>query len=168
MPEVTLRRVDEPTLAELVESAVAGADPSEVIPPVLGSVGWDEAARDKLRSMHRECRDGFAGPLRQETYAILVGGVPSGAIRLQVKSGQKGGAVYETGMWLTRGERGQGIGTEALRALIRRAREVGGTALVADTTEANVSAQGALVRLGFALTSRGDDSRIVDAWLDLT
>jgi RimJ/RimL family protein N-acetyltransferase len=164
VPEVSLRRVDEPILAALVESAVADSDPSEVIPPLPGSVGWDEAARDKLRSMHRECYAGLAGPQRQETYAVLVDGLPRGAIRLQAK----GGGVYETGMWLTRGERGRGVGTAALRAITERAREAGGAALVADTTEGNAAAQHALLRLGFGLASRGDGSRIVDARLELS
>lgn len=158
---IELHAVDEPTLAELVEAAVADADPSEVIPPLPGSVGWDAAARDKLRAMHRECRDGFAGALRQETFAVLVDGAPRGAIRLQ----DKGDGVFETGLWLTQGSRGKGAGKAALAALIERARAVHAAAVIADTSQSNAAAQRALVSLGFVLAPRGDGR--IDARLDL-
>jgi [ribosomal protein S5]-alanine N-acetyltransferase len=150
--DVRLHVLDEPTLARLVAAAVADADPTEVIPPVPGSVGWDAAARERLRTMHRECRPGLRGPLRQETYAVLVDGKPAGAIRLC----DIGAGVFETGMWLTRAARGRGAGSAALAALIERARAVGAVTLVADTAVDNIAAQRALQRLGFDLAPRPD------------
>lgn len=149
MPDaiVSLCPLDEPTLARLVAAAVAGADPSEVIPPVPGSVGWDAAARDRLRAMHRDARSGLDGPAGEETHAVVLAGEPVGAIRLK---GVAGGAM-ETGLWLTRAARGRGAGTAALRAIVERAHSLGAESVVADTTAENLAAQKALWRMGFDL-----------------
>ncbi|MGI8878914.1 MAG: GNAT family N-acetyltransferase [Jatrophihabitans sp.] len=154
--DVSLCPLDEPMLERLVAAAVADADPNEVIPPVPGSVGWDAAARDRLRAMHRDARSGLDGPGGEETHAVAVAGEPVGAIRLK----HVAGGAMETGMWLTRGARGRGAGTAALRAIVERARALGAQSVVADTSADNSAAQKALRSLGFNLDQPDPAGRV--------
>ena len=58
-----------------------------------------------------------------------------------------GGWALETGIWLARSFRGQGVGREALRLVRARAASTGAAVLVAETTAGNV---GALALLKYA------------------
>lgn len=163
---VTLVDVDEAVLAEMIDAAVRDAAPDEVTPPLdppLDDGGWSEARQDWVRQLHRDRRAGLDGPAREATWAICQDGRVVGATRLK-HTGD--GNVLETGIWLTRAARGQGVGVAALEAVVARAAAVGARAVYAETTLANVRAQGLLRRVGFAL-SRGPRPEQVRALLRL-
>lgn len=143
---VRVRLMDEDGLARLAETARAGAEPAEVM-PVEGSPGWTPDLVDAFRDFHRRRA---ADPART-TYAIVAGGTVVGSIRLDAVGGG-----FETGLWLARSARGQGIGGRALALVLAEARARGATTLVADTTAANHAALGILRRNGATLRTDGD------------
>lgn len=132
MSTVTLRPIDEDLLPRLLDVAVAGADPDEVV-PAPDEPGWSPERRAAFADVYK---DGFA---------IVADDEPVGAIR--ITPAEAPGAA-EVGIWLTRAARGQGHGTQALHQLVEEARARGVTALIAETTAANQPAVGALRALG--------------------
>lgn len=160
---VTLVDVDEAVLAQMVDAAVRDAEPDEVTPPIDVGSGWTEARLDWMRDLHRSRRAGLAGPACEATWAVCQDGRVVGAVRLK-RTGDSG--VLETGIWLTRSARGHGVAVLAIQAVVRKAAEYGAKAVYAETTLGNVRAQGALRKLGFAL-SRGTRPNEVRALLRL-
>ncbi|MCE3553277.1 GNAT family N-acetyltransferase [Pseudonocardia sp. RS11V-5] len=143
---VTLRALDEPTLVALLDAAVAGAEPAEVMPPVSGAAGWSDAARAAFLTFHRRRSVGAVAPV-ERTWAILEsdgrGETVVGAGRLEpVADG------LEVGIWLARGARGRGVGRAAVRELVALA---GGRPVVAATTDDNAAAVAVLRGLGAVL-----------------
>lgn len=143
---VALRRLDEALLPALLEAAVAGADPAEVMPPVTGEPGWTETDRAAFLAFHRARSIGTSDPV-ERTYAILDGDVVVGAGRLEAIDGGT-----EVGIWLCRRARGKGVGRAAVAQLIEQALRDGETRVVAETTSVNTAAVGALRALGAVLT----------------
>ncbi|GIF52351.1 RimJ/RimL family protein N-acetyltransferase [Asanoa ferruginea] len=148
-----LTPLDDALTERLLAVAVAEATPEEVIPPVEGPPGWTGSRQEFFRAFHRERQPGLAGPLRTVMFAIDVDSTIVGMIRLTLDDD---GHTAETGMWLARSARGQGLGTKALTALLDEARRAGARTVRADTTPANRAAQAVLSRAGAALEPRGD------------
>ncbi|BBF99570.1 MULTISPECIES: GNAT family N-acetyltransferase [Pseudonocardia] len=139
--DVRIDPLDERGLAELLDAAVRGADPGEVMPAGPGAV-WDAALRSGFLAFHRSRSLGPA-PV-ERTWVIRVDGRAAGAVRLQ-----PGPDDTELGIWLARGARGRGAGTAAVRQLLATAAGPGsGVPLVARTTASNVAALGLLRALG--------------------
>ena len=63
--------------------------------------------------------------------------------------------TVETGMWLGRSARGQGIGVVALRELLNEAARAGMRAVVAETTRDNFGAVSVLEKCGAKLREDG-------------
>jgi RimJ/RimL family protein N-acetyltransferase len=145
--------VDERNLESLLSVAVAEAEPGDVMPPVQAPAGWSCARREAFREFHRASYGGLDGPTRTLMYAILAGGEVVGMIRL-ARRDEPGTA--ETGLWLGRSARGQGIGAAAVRALLVEAAGHGMHTVVADTTRENAGAIGVLTRCGAKLREDGD------------
>jgi RimJ/RimL family protein N-acetyltransferase len=160
---VGLVDVDEAVLAEMIDAAVSDAAPDEVTPPFDDGGAWSETRLDWMRDLYRSRRAGLDGPEREATWAICHDGRVVGAVRLK-RTGD--GTVLETGIWLTRSARGHGVGAAAMEAVISKATACGASAIYAETTLANVRAQGLLRRLGFA-PSRGPRPDEVRALLPL-
>ncbi|HEV7711172.1 MAG TPA: GNAT family N-acetyltransferase [Asanoa sp.] len=148
-----LTPLDDALTERLLTVAVADSTPEEVMPPVEGPPGWTQARQDFFRAFHHERQPGLAGPLRTVMFAIEVDDNLVGMIRLTVDDD---GQTAETGMWLARSARGQGLGTEALRSLLDEARRAGARTVRADTTPGNKAALAVLGRTGAALAPQGD------------
>ncbi|MDG4833713.1 GNAT family protein [Solwaraspora sp. WMMD1047] len=151
---VRLTPVDEQNLESLLSVAVAEADPDEVMPPVSAPVGWSHARREAFREFHRAHFGGLAGPTRTVMYAIVIERDVVGMIRLARHRDLPD--VMETGIWLGRSAREQGIGPAALRAVLTEAAAVDAKAVVAETTAGNGPAIGLLRRCGAELSRTGD------------
>lgn len=136
--------------------AVAEAEPGEVMPPVPGPPGWSQARREAFREFHRARFGGLEGPTRTVMYAIHVGDDVVGMIRMS-HTDEPG--TMETGMWLGRSARGQGIAVAALRCLVEEAARIGARRIVANTTAANRAAIGVLMQCGAVLHQKGDAVR---------
>ncbi|ALL74475.1 MULTISPECIES: GNAT family N-acetyltransferase [unclassified Pseudonocardia] len=151
-PDVALVPLDEAGLAELLEAAVAGAAPAEVMPAPDGA-GWDERLRTGFLAFHRG-RALAADPV-ERTWVVRSGGRAAGAVRVE-----PGADGDEVGIWLARGDRGRGTGTAALR-LLRSEQSVAasGAPLVARTTASNHGARGLLRTLG-AATAPGTEGTV--------
>ncbi|MBA3417655.1 MAG: GNAT family N-acetyltransferase [Geodermatophilaceae bacterium] len=158
---MTLVDVDEPTLDRLVDAAIIDAAADEVTASVTTGPEWSPARIAWLRELHRSCRQGLNGPAGQATWAILAEDQIVGAVRLKrtVVPG-----ILETGIWVTRRARGQGLGGAATAAVLRTAVSLGAQGVRADTTADNTAALGILRRLGFAVVS-GKDGADVEALL---
>lgn len=115
--DVTLRPLDPDLLDALLRTAVADADPREVMPPVPGSTGWTAGAREAFLRFHRS-RSLSAEPV-EATFAVLVGPEVAGAARLCPAAAPAGpaaasgrtveaGRTAEAGVWIGRGHRGPG------------------------------------------------------------
>jgi RimJ/RimL family protein N-acetyltransferase len=150
-PTVDLRPVDESTLDQLVEAAIADAEPDEVTPP-LGN-GWTAERLDWLRHFHRDRSPGLDGPLGEATWAIWHDSHVVGSVRLHRLPEPSHG---EIGIWLTRRARGHRLGTQAVGAVIDIAAAAGLTAVVAKTTSANGAVISMLHRLSFTIATNGD------------
>ncbi|MHA3701975.1 GNAT family N-acetyltransferase [Jatrophihabitans sp. YIM 134969] len=161
-PLVELLPVAAERLEELVTVATTRAAADEVTPPVTAGPEWSRERVAWLRRFHLERRDGLSGDGDEQTWAVVVEGRAQGSVRLR-RTSEPG--VLETGVWLARDARGTGVGTAAVAAVVDRARELGATAIRADTTAGNPGAVAVLRRLGFVVTT-GVDSR-VGARLDL-
>jgi RimJ/RimL family protein N-acetyltransferase len=155
VPAVALAAVDEDVLDALLATAVADAEPDDVMAPVPGPPGWTEARRAAFAAYHRACRTGIHGPQRQATWAVVADGAVVGAARLA----RTGPGTLEAGVWLGRSSRGRGIGTALLPLLVAEARALGATTLVAETTAGNAGALAALRRNGAVLTA-GEGDRV--------
>ncbi|WP_433800036.1 N-acetyltransferase family protein [Actinomycetospora sp. CA-084318] len=151
MSRVCLRALD-PTdpddLAAVVAAAVAGAVPSEVMPPD-DAPDPDEWTVVRERAYARFLR---SRPSDETSWLVVEGAAVVGVARLR-----HGAAGAETGVWLVRSARGRGVGTTVLGLLVERAAAAGAQRLVADTTADNVAALGSLRRHGAALRAQGDD-----------
>ncbi|WP_434741914.1 GNAT family N-acetyltransferase [Micromonospora sp. SH-82] len=152
---VRLEPVDERNLEPLLSVAAAEAEPDDVMPPVDAPAGWSMARREAFRDYHRANFPGLDGPARTRMYAILTGGEVVGMIRMTCCD--EPGTV-ETGLWLGRSARGQGLGAAALRQLLDVAAAAGMHTVVAETTSDNTGALSVLRKLGAKL--RDDDDRV--------
>jgi RimJ/RimL family protein N-acetyltransferase len=148
---VVLTPLDDALTERLLAVAVAGATPDEVMPPVDGPPGWTPARQEFFRAFHRERHPGLAGPLHTVMFAVHADGRLVGMIRLTLERDDA-----ETGMWLARSARGQGLATQALQALLGEARRAGARTVKADTTPGNRAAQATLTRCGAALDHQGE------------
>ncbi|WP_106253751.1 GNAT family N-acetyltransferase [Allonocardiopsis opalescens] len=146
-PEVLLRPLDEPRLAELLDAAVAGAEPDEVMPPVPGPPGWTAERRRAFLDFHRSRSIGTEQPV-EETFVIYADGRAAGAARLEGTW-----AGVEAGLWVTRGQRGRGVGGAAVRRLRELAAERGHQRLIAATTPGNTAARRLLAAAGAHLVA---------------
>ncbi|WP_222131172.1 GNAT family N-acetyltransferase [Pseudonocardia sp. C8] len=150
--EVHLTPLDVAGLGELLEAAVAGADPAEVMPAPPGAT-WDGDRRAGFLAFHRE--RGLAPDPVERTWVIRVDGRAAGALRLE-----PGPAGAELGIWLGRTHRGRGVAVRAVRALLAdRSVVAPGAPLVARTTAANTGALALLRALG-AVTAPGTDGAV--------
>ncbi|MFF5173973.1 GNAT family N-acetyltransferase [Micromonospora sp. NPDC000089] len=150
---VRLEPVDESNLEALLSVAAAEAEPGDVMPPVEAPAGWSHARREAFRQFHRASFAGLAAPTRTRMYAVLAGGEVVGMIRMR-RCDEPG--VVETGMWLGRSARGQGLGAAALRELLDAAAAAGMHTVVAETTTANFGAVRTLKKCGAKLIEDGE------------
>ncbi len=150
MPRVELRLLDEANLSELLDAAVADADPADVMPPVSGPPGWTEDRRRAFCDFHRSRSIATAEPA-ESTYVITLDDRVIGAARLQ----PSGGSV-EMGIWIGRSHRGRGIGRLVAAELLTLAQQTDATRIVASTTSHNTAAQQLLRGIGATLTPTGD------------
>ncbi|MET8977945.1 GNAT family N-acetyltransferase [Streptomyces sp. NPDC004539] len=158
--DVTLRRLDEGLLEDLLDAAVADADPLEVMPPVAGPDGWNGERRAAFFRFHRS-RSLSAEPV-ESTYAIVVGDAVVGAARLCPLEGPR--HAVEAGVWIGRSHRGGGVGGAVLHQLLVLARADGFHSLFVSTTSDNAANQRVLTAMGVDLVREGDS---VTAWVDL-
>ncbi|MFI0485321.1 GNAT family N-acetyltransferase [Actinomadura sp. 9N215] len=157
--DVTLRPLDEDLLKQLLDAAVAGADPSDVMPPVPGPPGWTPERRTAFLQFHRS-RTLAAEPV-EATYAILVGQKVVGAARLYpLPEPQR---TAEAGVWIGRTERGHGVGGAVLKQLLALAHADGFESVFVSTTPDNTPVLKLLKRLGVKLTQKGDT---LTAWVN--
>lgn len=162
-PCVALSAVDEVVLEQLVLAATTDAAADEVTPPLTEGPGWTATRVTWLRSFHRARRAGLDGPAREATWAIAVDNRVVGSVRLKHTDEQ---GILETGLWLTRGARGRGVGRAAMVAVLQQAAGAGAAVVLAETTVANASALAVLQHLGFD-TAPTEDGRGVRAFLAL-
>lgn len=148
-PGVVLLDVSDDVLERLLELAQGDADPDEVTPP-LGA-GWTAERVHWFRTYHRDAMAGLDGASHEKSWAILSGGRMAGSIRLK----RTGPRAVETGIWLGRSFRGQGIGRLAFRLVAAEAAAAGATLLEAETTSVNRAAQALLHSAGASLTGEG-------------
>ncbi len=150
---ITLTVLDEPALSRLLDAAVTGADPLEVMPPVPGPPGWTAARRDAFLAFHRG-RSLDPATAVERTWVVDVDGAAAGAARLE-----RHGDAVEAGIWLSRDTRGRGVGREVTRLLLAEARTSGAARFTASTTPDNTGARSVLAALGATLTTEGDEIR---------
>jgi RimJ/RimL family protein N-acetyltransferase len=150
--KVELLDVDETVLARLVGAALRDAEPDEVTPPMAGAQ-WGPERIEWLCRLHRDRRLGLDGPLGEATWAVSLDGEVVGGIRLKRMAEPD---VLETGIWLTRSARGQGVGRTAIAEVLETARAHGAHAVRADTSRENAAALSVLQRLGFHTSAAGD------------
>lgn len=153
---VQLTPVDELTLEPLLTVAVAETQPEEVMPPVKAPPGWSQARQEAFREFYRSSYGGLDGPTRTQMYAVICDGKVVGMTRMARRDAPD---TMETGMWLGRSARGQGIGVAALRLLLAAAAHAGTHLVVAETTVQNTPALGALRRCGAVLRDDGTGVR---------
>jgi RimJ/RimL family protein N-acetyltransferase len=140
MSTVKLRPIDEDLLPRILDVAVAGADPDEVMPAVPGPPGWTPERRAAFADHHRS--------MTGTSYAIMAGEEIVGATRLT--PAEAPGAA-EAGIWLARSFRGKGHGVEALHLLIEAARSQGKAALIVETNTDHPAAVSTLRAMGAKL-----------------
>jgi RimJ/RimL family protein N-acetyltransferase len=148
---VELIPVDDVVLDLLVRAAVTAASADDVTPPLTPGRAWTEVRVAWLRAYHHRCRSGLTGPTGEATWAVVVDDDVVGSVRLQDTDAI---GVLETGIWLTRGTRGRGIGRMAITAVLREALLHGAQVVRADTTVNNTAALAMLRSLAFTITER--------------
>ncbi|MGW4057438.1 N-acetyltransferase family protein [Amycolatopsis sp. NPDC004747] len=148
---IVLTPLDEAALVRLLETAEAGADPLDVMPPVDGPPGWTPARREAFLTFHR-ARSLDPVTAVERTWVIDADGVAVGAARLEPH-----GDAVEAGIWLARDARGRGIGKQVTALLLAEASASGAAGLIASTTAGNVRARSLLAGIGAALTIDGDE-----------
>ncbi|MCC8246557.1 GNAT family N-acetyltransferase [Saccharothrix luteola] len=131
---ILLRKVDDCAVERLLGLAVADTDPGDVMPP-----GWTVDRPDEFREFYRGFQD--------DAYEIVEDDRTVGMVRLSAKG--------ETGIWVARCARGNGIGLAALRRVVEEAPRRGVTTIVADTTTDNVAALTILRKAGATLDVDG-------------
>jgi RimJ/RimL family protein N-acetyltransferase len=117
--DVMLRRLDEALLPLLLQTAVADADPDEVMPPVPGPAGWTVASQEAFVAFHRSRWASGDEAVPETTYAVLVSGRVAGAARLAARESEND---LEVGLWLGRSYRGRGVGFAVLGHVVTEAR----------------------------------------------
>ncbi|XAS69134.1 GNAT family N-acetyltransferase [Micrococcaceae bacterium Sec5.7] len=170
-PHVRLADVDENMLEQLLGLALHDAEPDEVTPPLGTGAGWNPERIAWFRAYHRGAAAGLNGPAQEKSWAVLSADQLAGSIRLKraglhvVGAGdtEEGAIAVETGIWLGRGFRGQGVGTAALRLVLAAARRAGVHSVVARTTRGNPGAQRILTASAANLAFDGDSVTAVVA-----
>lgn len=147
-----LLNVTEDVLELLLLVALSDARAGDVTPPLGDTTEWTKERIEWFRRYHRASRPGLSGPAQQKTWAISVRGRPVGAVRLKRTTPD----TAETGIWLGRSARGQGLGVKALRLVLTEARSAELRQVVARTTRANSGAQRILTQCGGRLAFDGD------------
>ncbi|MFI5611624.1 GNAT family N-acetyltransferase [Amycolatopsis sp. NPDC051903] len=160
--EIVLAPLDEQALPRLLEVAVKGADPIDVMPEVDGPPGWTPERREAFLQFHRR-RSLNPDTATETAWTIQVGGTIVGAARLHpVHRGKS--VEIEARVWVARWARGRGIGRWVTETLIDAAREGNGGRYVASTSTDNKAAQRLMKSVGANVELRGDD---VDSHLDI-
>jgi RimJ/RimL family protein N-acetyltransferase len=176
--DVLLRPLGEPLLGELLRTAVADAEPGEVMPPVPGPPGWTSARREAFLAFHRS--RALADPPVERTWAVTVRDAVIGAARLcplpEAPGAPPPGGTVEAGLWLARSRRGGGAGGTVLRLLLAEAVTAGHGTLLVRTDAGNtpvrriidglkapgggarITRDGATVLARFALTAPDGDA----------
>ncbi len=128
-PELQPLTIDN--LSDLLEAAVADADPLEVMPPVVGPEGWNETRRRAFRKFHMSRS---IDPLSavEATFIIRLGGAAIGAARLE-----RIGDSAEVGIWIGRTHRGRGLGRFVIADLVELARQSDVKRVIGSTTTDN-------------------------------
>ena len=163
-PDVSLVDVDDAVMEALLALAKRDASPDEVAPP-LGGPGWNPERTAWFRSYHRAAADGLNGEAAEKTWGVVSGGTLAGSVRLRRIDDGGCGTAAETGIWLGRSFRSQGIGSAALWLVLDEARHAGLARVVARTLAGNLGAQRLLAGLGCDLTH--DDDGTVGAVVEL-
>jgi len=158
-PEIVLLPLGERQLASLLATAVADADPTDVMPPVAGEPGWNSERRKAFLAFHRSR---WIQLPSESSYVVLVDGFVVGAARLAPVSGSDD---LKAGVWLGRSYRRGGIGTVVFALLRTQALEQGAQRIIANTTIDNIGTNRILTRGGTALSSNGETG--VRAVIDL-
>jgi len=161
--DVTLADVDEAVADRLLQLAKCDASPDEVAPP-LGGPGWNLERTAWFYGYHRAAAAGLDGPAAEKSWAVFNGPCIAGSVRLK-RDPTAGIPSAETGIWLGRSFRSQGIGGAALDLVLAEARRAGLKRVTARTLSGNLSAQRLLTAAGAALTH--DDDGTVLAVVDL-
>lgn len=155
---VRLVDVDGDVLEQLLGVALHDAEPDEVTPPLGTGAGWNPERIAWFRAYHRGAAAGLHGSAQEKSWAVLSSDQLAGSIRLK-RTGQdqaEAAVTVETGIWLGRSFRGQGVGTVALRLVLAAAQSAGLHSVVARTTRRNLGAQRILTASGANLTFDGD------------
>jgi RimJ/RimL family protein N-acetyltransferase len=148
---VRLCPLTEQTLGDLLEAAVADADPLEVMPPVAGPPGWNAKRRQAFLDFHRDRSIDTHHPV-ETTYIIVVADQVVGAARLEPTED-----AVEAGVWIGRSHRGLGVGKAVMTQLLATAAETGAPRLIASTTVENVAAQRLLIFAAAELVTDGSN-----------
>ena len=138
---IMLIPLDEPLLRDLLATAVAEAEPAEVMPDPAEGAGWSPEVREAFLRFHLT-RSLSAAPV-ERTYAVVVDGTVAGAARLAPLEEGEGAAessLVEGGVWLGRAYRGSGIGKAVLRELVHGAKAFGAARLRTRTSRENTPA----------------------------
>ncbi|WP_043704536.1 GNAT family N-acetyltransferase [Nocardia abscessus] len=156
---VTLEPLDEQLLTDLLQAAVADAEPGEVMPVEGPDSDWNAQREASFLAFHRS--RALGSPPIESTYGIRVDGAVVGAARLCPLPAAAG--AVEAGVWIGRSRRGAGIATAVFSGLIERATAEGYANLLVSTTADNA----AVLRM---LTARGIeyavDGNAVTAWVN--
>jgi RimJ/RimL family protein N-acetyltransferase len=156
-PAVILLDADELTLDRLVNAAITDAAANEVTPPVTTGGGWSPAWIAWLKDFHRNRRNGLSGPVDETTWAILVSNQIVGSVRLKWTAAAE---ILETGIWLTRRTRGQGVGRLAIASVLQPAATLGARGARAETTTGNRAALRVLRSLGSDMVASKDSTAV--------
>lgn len=136
-------------LEALVDAAIRDASADDVTPQLADGSAWTPSRIAWLRTFHCDRRAGLSGTAGEITWAVVVDGCVVGSVRLKCTTEA---GVLETGIWLTHGARGHGVGSRVMAEVLQRAVALGARGVRADTTAGNASALKMLHRLGFDLT----------------
>ncbi|MCX0274046.1 GNAT family N-acetyltransferase [Nocardia zapadnayensis] len=148
---IELEPLTENNLGALLAAAVADADPSEVMPPVVaGEPGWTAQRKHAFLEFHRGRALRAEEPV-ELTYVITVDGRAVGAARLEYQ-----GDSFEAGVWIGRSHRRRGVGRAVAGKLRIAAAAAGVRRIVAVTTGDNTAAR----RLLPAGTPVGEDGTV--------
>ncbi|MFD4181479.1 GNAT family N-acetyltransferase [Rhodococcus sp. NPDC058481] len=154
---VALVAVDDEVLEALVQAAITDAAADEVTPPLTAGSKWSPERVAWLRDFHQHRRDGLTGDAGEATWAVVVRSHVVGSVRL-VRTQDPG--ILETGIWLTRAARNQGLGRAAMAAVLREAAAFGADTVCAKTTADNANALSVLGQLGFELSAAPDGKHV--------
>lgn len=94
-------------------------------------------------AMRRQMEEGY------EYYLIRSAGEPAGYFAVQLRPG---GSLFLSKIYLLRGSRGRGLGREAFKFILERARQLGAGAVVLTVNKGNLDTIAAYEKWGFART----------------